>query len=174
MLLNKNIFFCLLLITFSFGLSAQKKKADRLFDKAQYYKAIPKYKKASKTSDNLKKQESLIRLADCYRILKDYKNAEMYYKQAIELGNVKSEVKYDYGYVLKTNNNYTAAMNNFMAYIDEKPNDKKAEYAIKSCQEIKYWQTKPQEYEVKPVDDINSKYAEFCPTVLNDKLVYVG
>lgn len=174
MLLNKNIFFCLLLITFSFGLNAQKKKADKLFDKAQYYKAIPKYKKASKTSDVLAKQESLIRLADCYRLLKDYKNAEIYYKQAIELGNVKSEVKYEYGYVLKTNNNYTAAMNNFMAYIDEKPNDKRAEYAIKSCQEIKYWQTKPQEYEVKNLEDINSKYAEFCPIVLNDKLVYVG
>lgn len=174
MLLNKNIFFCFILITFSLSINAQKKKADKLFDNAQYYKAIPKYKKASKTSDNLKKQESLIRLADCYRLLKDYKNAEIYYKQAIEIGNVKPEVRYDYGYVLKTNNNYTAAMNNFMAYVDEKPNDKKAEYAIKSCQEIKYWQTKPQEYEVKSLDDINSKYAEFCPTVLNNKLVYIG
>lgn len=155
-------------------MNAQKKKADKLFAKAQYYKAIPKYKKASKTSDNFKKQESLVRLGDCYRILKDYKNAEASYKQAIDLGKVNPDVKYDYGYVLKTNNNYTAAMNNFMAYIDEKPDDKKAEYAIKSCQEIKYWQSKPQEYEVKNLETINSKYAEFCPTVLNDKLVYVG
>lgn len=174
MLLNKNIFFCILLIAFSMHISAQKKKADKLFSNAQYYKAIPKYKKASRSSDKLKKQESLIRLADCYRLLKDFKNAEIYYKQAVEIGNVNPEVKYDYGYVLKTNNNYTAAMNNFMAYIDEKPNDKRAEHAIKSCQEIKYWQTKPQEYDVKPIDGINSKYAEFCPTVLNNKLVYVG
>lgn len=174
MLLNKKIYYLMLCYFVAFAAFSQQKKGDRLFAKAQYFKAIPKYKKASKTSDEIKKQQCLVKLGDCYRILKDYKNAELCYQEALSLGKVPAEVRYDYGSVLKTNHNYTAALNNFMAYVDEKPGDKKAQNAIKSCQEIKYWQSKPQEYEVKNLEVFNSKLSEFCPVVLNTKLVYVG
>ncbi len=174
MLLNKKNIVCLLIMSLSLAVSAQKKKADKLYANAQYFKAIPKYKKAVKTSDKDKKQESLIRLADCYRVLNEYSASEKYYKEAVDLGNVAPEVRYNYGNVLKSNNNYNEALNNYMVYLESKPNDKKAENAVKSCKEIKYWQSKPQEYEVKPVEGINSKYSEFCPVTLNDKLVYIG
>ncbi|MBS1638012.1 MAG: OmpA family protein [Bacteroidetes bacterium] len=156
------------------GLFAQKKKADKLYDKLEYYKALPKYVKASKKGDGPEKQESLIRLADCYRMLKDYNHAEEYYKQAVSLGTVTPEVHYNYGNVLKTNTNYTEALNQYTKYLASKPFDKKAEYAVKSCKEIKYWQSKPQEYQVEQVNGVNTKYAEFCPVMVNNRLVYAG
>lgn len=163
-----------LFIVLSTLLFSQQKKADKLYASAQYYKAISKYLKAIKTSNNVAKQQSLIRLADCYRFLNEYKNAEQYYKQAITLGKVDAEVYYNYGNVLKSNNNYNEALAYYYEYLEVNPSDKKATHAVKSCQEIKYWLTKPQEYEVKGVDELNSKQSEFCPVVLNDKLVFVA
>jgi tetratricopeptide (TPR) repeat protein len=141
MMMTSRYQLCLVLALFLLPVAyAQKKKADRLYDKSEYYRAIPRYEKASKKGDNAQKQESFIRLADCYRLLKDYKRSEDCYKQALALGNnVPAETHYYYGNVLKTNANYTEAMNQYTAYLQSKPADKTAENAIKSCREIKHW-----------------------------------
>lgn len=153
---------------------AQKKKGDKYYLKSQYAKAIPYYEKASKKT-GADQQECLVRLGDSYRILSFYKNAEECYKKAIALkGNISPDVFYNYGTVLKCNGKYNEALNQFYAYLEEKPTDSKAKNAIKSCQQIKYWLTKAIEYEVKNVDGINTSKSEFCPTVLNNKLVFVG
>lgn len=174
MLLNHKNIISIALLTFSFGLFAQKKKADKLYDKAQYFKAISYYEKAAKTSNTNQKQESLIKLADCYRVLNEYKKSEDCYRQAIALGKVSPDVNYNYGNVLKSNNNYSEALNNYFVYLEAKPTDKKAEYAIKSCKEIKYWQSKPQEYQVKDVESINTKRSEFSPVLMNNKLIFIA
>ncbi len=174
MLLSKKNIFSIAFLSLSLCIMAQKKKADKLYDKAQYYKAISYYEKAIKTNNATQKQESLIKLADCYRVLNEYKKSETYYREALALGNVNPEVNYNYGNVLKSNNNYSEALNNYMVYLEAKPEDKKATYAVKSSQEIKYWQSKPQEYQVKDLEGINTKRSEFCPAVLNNKLVFIG
>ncbi|MES2514975.1 MAG: OmpA family protein [Bacteroidota bacterium] len=174
MLLTNKYILGIFILSMSFAALAQKKKADKLYAKAQYVKAIPKYEKAIKTNDKTEKQQSLIKLAECYHVLNEYKKSEIYYKEALALGSVAPEVNYDYGNVLKSNNNYSEALNNYMIYLEAKPADKKATYAVKSCQEIKYWQSKPQEYQVKAVDGINTMRSEFCPVLLNNKLVYIG
>ncbi|MBI3520509.1 MAG: OmpA family protein [Bacteroidetes bacterium] len=174
MLLHNKYIFSVVVLLLSFFALAQKKQADKLYAKAEYFKAIPKYEKAIKTSDNAQKQESLIKLAQCYHILNDYKKSEEYYKQALTLGTVNPEVNYEYGDILKNNNNYTEAIANYKIYLAAKPDDKKAAYAVKSCQEIKYWQSKPQEYQVKSMEGVNTNRSEFCPVLLNNKLFYIG
>lgn len=174
MLLNKKIVLNILILSLSFGAYAQKEKGDKLYSKAEYFKAIPKYEKAIKTDDKIIKQESLIKLADCYRVLNEYKKSENCYREAIALGTVNPEVHYNYGNVLKSNNNYSEALKNYAMYLEAKPTDKKAANAIKSCKEIKYWQSKPQEYQINPIENINTAHSEFCPTILNNKLVFVG
>jgi outer membrane protein OmpA-like peptidoglycan-associated protein/tetratricopeptide (TPR) repeat protein len=174
MLLNhKTVISCLLFLISMVSFS-QKKQADKLFLNAQYFRAIPKYEKAIKTTNVKSKQESLLKLADCYRIMGNYKRSEDCYKEAISLGNVTPEVYYNFGNILKNNNNYSEALNNYYLYLEEKPTDKKAENAIKSCKEIKYWLSKPQEYKVTALDKINTKRSEFCPVVLKEKFIYIG
>jgi outer membrane protein OmpA-like peptidoglycan-associated protein len=170
----KKFFFIVPLVLSVSVYQAQKSKADKYYQKSQYSKAIPKYEKASRKAGP-DQQESLIRLAECYRILNEYKKSEEAYKKAFELGNkVDPEVRYNYGQVLKSNNNYTEALNQFFAYLEEKPNDTKANNAVKSCQQIRYWMTKAVEYEVKNVEGVNTLRSEFCPSLLDNKLVYVG
>ena len=157
----------------SCALNAQMKKADKHFSKYNYAKAIPVYEKIAK-SKSPDKQLAMIKLADCYRILNNYTKAENYYAQAISLGKVPSEVNYNYGNVLKSNNKYSEALNQYYAFLEENENSKTAKNAIKSCQEIKYWESKPKEYEIKNLEMINTKRSEFCPVVINNKLYFVA
>ena len=152
---------------------AQKNKADKYYENLQYAKAIPEYEKAVKKNLS-SKQDALIKLADCYRILNEYIKAENYYKEAITLGPASPDTYYNYGNVLKCNNKHSEALNQFYTYLESKPTDVNAKNSIKSCQEIKYWESKPKEYEVKNIEEINTKFAEFCPTIYKDQLVYVG
>ncbi len=164
----------IIILTLSFSLSfAQKKKADKYYEKLRYAKAIPAYEKAVK-SNITDKQDALIKLAECYRILNNYPKAELCYKEAIALGKAPADAYYNYGNVLKSNNKHSEALSQYTAYLESKPADKKALNALKSCQEIKYWESKPKEYAIVNIDAINTKRAEFCPTILNNKLVYVG
>ncbi len=163
------IFFVLLLVL---GV-AQMKKAEKHFSKFNYAKAIPAYEKVSKGKSN-DKQVALIKLADCYRILNNYTKAESYYAQALSMGKVPTEVNYNYGNVLKSNNKYSEALSQYYVYLEDNEKSVTAKNAIKSCQEIKYWESKPKEYEVKNVESINTKRSEFCPIIINNKLVFVA
>ncbi|MBP8034250.1 MAG: OmpA family protein [Bacteroidia bacterium] len=162
-----------ILLLVSFVGVAQMKKAEMQFSKYNYAKAIPSYEKVAK-GKSPDKQAAMIKLADCYRILNNYSKAESYYAQAISIGKVPAEVNYNYGNVLKSNNKYSEALSQYYAYLEENENSKTAKNAIKSCQEIKYWESKPKEYEIKNIESINTKRSEFCPVILNNKLIFVA
>jgi outer membrane protein OmpA-like peptidoglycan-associated protein/tetratricopeptide (TPR) repeat protein len=164
-----SIFFCFISII---GVS-QMKKAEKDFSKFNYAKAIPAYEKVIK-GNSKDKQEALIKLADCHRILNNYAKAESYYAQALSLGKVPVIVNYNYGNVLKSNNKYSEALNQYYVYLEDNETSKTAQNAIKSCQEIKYWESKPKEYEIVNIESINTKRSEFCPVIVNGKLVFVA
>ena len=164
-----SIFFCFISII---GVS-QMKKAEKDFSKFNYAKAILAYEKVIKGKSK-DKQEALIKLADCHRILNNYAKAESYYAQALSLGKVPVIVNYNYGNVLKSNNKYSEALNQYYVYLEDNETSKTAQNAIKSCQEIKYWESKPKEYEIVNIESINTKRSEFCPVIVNGKLVFVA
>ena len=168
-----NIYITTFLLIISFVNFAQMKKADKHFLKYNYVKAIPAYEKIAK-GKSPDKQLAMIKLADCYRILNNYSKAESYYSQAIALGKVPAEVNYNYGNVLKSNNKYSEALSQYYVFLEDNANSKTAKNAIKSCQEIKYWESKPKEYEVKNIESINTKRSEFCPVVINNILFFVA
>lgn len=152
---------------------AQMKKAEKQFSKYNYAKAIPAFEKVSK-GKSADKQTAMIKLADCYRILNNYAKAESYYAQALSLGKVPVIVNYNYANVLKSNNKYSEALNQYYVYLEDNETSKIAQNAIKSCQEIKYWESKPKEYEIVNIESINTKRSEFCPVLVNGKLVFVA
>ncbi|MEI8137556.1 MAG: OmpA family protein, partial [Bacteroidota bacterium] len=76
--------------------------------------------------------------------------------------------------ILKTNNKYQEAVDEYTSYIKLSPNDANAKNAIKFCQEIKYYTSKPIEYEVKNIEKINSAKSEFSPFIINNKLMFIA
>jgi tetratricopeptide (TPR) repeat protein len=172
--MNKNkirISFLILFVT-NLGL-AQMKKAEKHFSNFNYAEAIPCYEKVLKGKSN-DRQEAMIKLADCFRILNNYSQAEKYYAQAISTGKVPAVVNYNYGNILKSNNKYEEALNQYTIFLAENTTSKTAQNAIKSCREIKYWESKPKEYDVKNIESINTNRSEFSPVIINNKLVFVA
>jgi outer membrane protein OmpA-like peptidoglycan-associated protein/tetratricopeptide (TPR) repeat protein len=173
-MLNKRTLILLFSLACPLLFFSQLKKGDKLAANANYIKAIDKYKKAAKGNSSAK-QEAYLKLADCYKKINDYQNAETYYKNALAItSNVPAEVFYNYGQVLKTNNKYPEAVDQYSNYIKLKPNDANASKALKFCREIKYYMSRPIEYEVKNIEKINTEKSEFSPIAFNNKLAFVA
>lgn len=172
--MKKNILILVVyFLLISFANFAQMKKADKHFLNYDYAKAIPAYQKVVKgKSEN--KQSAMIKLADCYRVLNNYEKAETYYSQAVSLGNVPADVHYNYGNILKSNYKYEEALNQYHTFLKLNENSETAKNAVKSCLEIKYWESKPREYEIKNIESINTNRSEFSPIVVNNKLIFVA
>lgn len=168
----KNLLFivsCLL----SLVCCAQYKEGVKYYEGYQYNKAIPYLKKAS-NKNNAHKTDATIKLADCYRNIKDYKNAETYYKQALEQDNSDMLAHYNYATVLKNNSKYDEALKEFSVYLRSNPDDIRVKNAIKSFQDIKVWQSLPKEYEVTNLSEINTQKSEFSPVLYDSKLFYTS
>ena len=66
---------------------AQKRKIDRAYEfykAGEYYEAIDYFKDAySKTKDKEIKADMVFMVSECYRMINDPKNAELWYKKAV-------------------------------------------------------------------------------------------
>ncbi len=167
-------FISLLLFIFLFThLSAQYKQGLKFYNRFDYYKAIEKFKCAIKPGSK-NYTDALIKLADSYRFIRDFKDASTYYKMAIESGPVDVMTHYYYGIALKSNNRYEEALLEFSAYLKENPTDSKAKNAVKSCTEMKAALSVGQEYTAVNLSTINTKHSEFCPVLYGKELVFIS
>jgi outer membrane protein OmpA-like peptidoglycan-associated protein len=160
----------LLLIIIANGLFAQLKKANKYYDNYDYKKAIPLYRKAAKKGS----PEAIEKLANAYRLTKDYQNAELTYAELMKLPNFDVINHFYYGLVLKNNKKLDEAKEQFKIYTNAAPNDRIAQLSVKSCDEIKLWINKTQQFEVALIPNINSPHSDFSPVYFKDQMVFVS
>ncbi|TXC82026.1 OmpA family protein [Luteibaculum oceani] len=158
---SSRISLCLLLTAFVIG-SCSKQNLYIAQDYQKDYKyadAITFYKKAV---ENNPSKEAVKGLAECYRILRDYPLAEVWYGKAYSMDNRNPEVVYQYAMMLKANGKYDEAISFFNAYKKVQPTDSLyANLQIKGCNMAAKWMEEPLDYELANRDDINSPYSEF-------------
>lgn len=169
----KKVRFVILFILVILGntLFAQLKKANKYYDNFDYPKAIQFYKKALNKKESA---EALEKLANSYRLTKDYKNAELIYSQLMKQPNFPAINHFYYGLVLKNNNKIDEAKEQFKIYTNIAPTDKIGELSVRSCDEIKLWISKTQQFEVALVPNINSTHSDFSPVYFKDQMVFVS
>lgn len=154
---------------------AQMAKGDKYFDNGEYIKAIPCYKKETRSKDTQKKQEALIKLANLYKLTNQYAKADDSYKKLFELNaDQPKEVVFNYAQILKAENKYEEAAEQYTNYIKLSPNDETAKNALKFCKEIKYYLSRPIEYSVKNIETINTDKSEFSPFVMGNRLMFIA
>ncbi|RED49305.1 OmpA family protein [Seonamhaeicola aphaedonensis] len=98
----KNYILVCILLTVSLTASAQygkQKKADTLFNKFSFVKATETYLELLENKYN--EDYVVRRLADCYALMRDAKNAAKYYKKAVAQENVPIEYYYNYAQALR-------------------------------------------------------------------------
>jgi peptidoglycan-associated lipoprotein len=151
---------------------AQKRKAERAYDffyAGEYFLAIDHFKDTySKSKDKAIKADMVYMVAECYRLMNDPRNAEIWYKKAVKTSYSKPEAQYWFAVSLKKNGKYQLAIEEFKKYKQLMPADPKADQEIRSCELAVEWLRNPEAYKVDEIKDINSKDADFSPAFARD------
>ncbi|MBL4652825.1 MAG: OmpA family protein [Flavobacteriales bacterium] len=160
----------ILLLVVQLGFS-QVKKADKYFASLQYEEAIPLYLKAMKKGND---SAAVINLAESYRLIQDYKSAEVYYKRASELYPKNADVQLKYGQMLKSNSKLNEAKEVFVVYANRNPSDASGKNYVLSCDRVRSWSVQTPGFEVKNEEGLNSENSDFSPMPFGNGVAFVS
>ena len=169
---NIRLFLLVLALVAFIPVFAQLKKANKFYNRLQYSKAIPLYKKVVKKKNP--PAQAIINLADCYRLTKNYPEAEAMYAKAVTTDSKQPIVHFYYAEVLKNNNKLEDAKFQYAMYSKLAPGNKTAELKVRSIEDIKILLNRTPQYDVSNVKDLNSEASEFSPSVYKDGLAFVS
>ena len=159
--------FLLLILILPQDAFSQVRKSERAYASykaGEYFDAIDSFKNTySKTKDKALKAEMVFMVAECYRIINDPKNAEVWYKKAVKSTFAKPEAQYWYAESLKKNGKYDLAVIEYKRYKQIVPGDARADLGIRSCELALEWTKNPEQYKVEEIKDLNSKDFDFSP-----------
>lgn len=152
-------------LSFSFAVMAQNlKDADQAFEAGKYYTAIEYYKKVL---PKVKKKEEKARIhfqvAQSYRFLGDWKNAESWYTRVTKTGYPDDRATLYLAQAKLFNEKYDEALIEFQKYKAAVPDDVAAANGIKACENAQQWKEQPSRWRVENVPQINSKEFDFSP-----------
>lgn len=150
--------------------NAKLQKGDALFKAGAYFEAIELYKgELDKIQqDKAELSKYLNKIATCYRLIGNARQAELWYAKAILRNASDPKVYYYYAEMLKMGEKYDVALENYQKYKQLIPNDKLADVGIRSCELAKQWIATPSGYELTNVRSINTKQSEFSPAYGSD------
>lgn len=161
----------LLLALFSTDLPAQKKRADKRFERMDYAPAAKLYNRVlEKTPTDV---ESMERLAYCYRMNNDSRNAEYWYNRAIKAGPGDPRVYFYYAEALMNNEKWEDAKPWLEKYLVDRSWDKVAINRLASVANKDKFMLDSARYEILPTN-INTPEAEFSPVVYRNSLVFAS
>lgn len=166
----------LLLALFSFDASAQKanlQRGNKEYDRFNYQKAIPLYLQVLDKADV---PEAKIKLAESYRRVNNWTEAEYWYGQIVHLPDAKPIYSLYYGKALQANGKCDLAKEWFEDYSRREPDDLRGKLLSKACtkDEIERMINKCNFcYEIQPVP-INTKYDDFSPMFVDGGLVFAS
>ncbi|MES2681786.1 MAG: OmpA family protein [Bacteroidota bacterium] len=172
----KKLYIIIFIFSF-FNIFSQLEKGDKFYNKSQYVKAIPCYKKVVKSTAASKKdkQEAYTKLGNSYRRTGENEKAADSYSQALTFKTknaATAEFLYNYAQVLKASGKYPEAAEQYGNYLKINPNDVAVKNAMRFCQDIKVYLAKPLEYSVKNAPTINTEHSEFSSFAHDNQLMF--
>lgn len=157
----------LLSVFFSVNAFAQKnfyKEAEKKFNTFEYFGAIDLYKASYKNGAKKYKVECLWKIAECYRLINDPKQAEVYYQKGIKAKCTQATLATLYlADMLKVQEKYAEAKDHYEQYKKEVPSDKRGDNGVKSCELAQQWKDNPTRYKVENMVQFNSKDWDYAP-----------
>lgn len=174
--MNKKLLVSFLFLGFiSFTAIAQRDyigDADYAFSQKRYYEAIALYKTAYSKIKNDKGQKArlLFRTAECYRLVNNTPEAEVWFDKVIKTNYPDPVVYLHYAAMLKANQKYEDAIIQYNIYKEKVPGDPRGDYGIQNCELAKKWIENPSRFEVENEKRFNSKDDDFCPKYADPKL----
>jgi len=137
-------------------------KASKRANGYEYAEAIPILEKIIEKNKK-DKDEAVVMLADCYRMVNEDEKAAKYYALALNQDSPDPMVYFNYGQTLRTLERYNEAGEQFRKFASLLPDDKRGELLAGFCDEIGMWLDMPVVNEPQNVASLNSPYADFSP-----------
>jgi peptidoglycan-associated lipoprotein len=147
----------------SFAQTNRIKRANALYEASGYFEAIELYRR---DLDKVSREEMgfyLTRIGDCYRLIGNARQAEIWYSKAILRNPPDPRVYYYYAEMLKMGEKYDEALEQYQKYKELVPNDPLTDTGIQSCELAKKWIESPSGYEIVNMRAINSRQSDFSP-----------
>lgn len=180
-MLNKNykpmkkILLLLVSIAISFAslqnLNAQKSaliKANKYYTALDYSKAIPYYERVLKKTEG--DIETMIKLAECYRLTNDVNAAADMYAKVVNQPNSAPIYKYYYAQSLMSQGEHKKAEE----YLKQYQEDSRSESFIKSINELSKYYKDSSNYTLQKAK-FNTKFSDFSPYVLDDgRVIFIS
>ncbi len=173
----KNVIILLIFISSTLNpssLYAQRKrdriqKAEATFNAGGYYEAIDLYKNAyNKIKDRNKRNEIVFKIAECYRIIGESRQAEIWYRKVINRDLQDPVIFLRYAEMLMMRENYGEAAEQFKRYKELVPDDPRGETGLRSSQLAAQWIENPTNYVVEEMRFFNSRQRDFSPAFAED------
>ncbi len=170
--LNSKYFFAFAFWLLAFSSFAQMDKADKLFADYKYAQAIELYKPIA-DKGNIR---AVRKIAECYRKINDYDNAEKYYAIVVADKNAIPKSFLYYGQMLMTNEKYDDAKIWLQKYLALKPDNDTAiaRTLLVSCEKSKSGVAAERKIIVKNLKDLNSPASDFCAMPYEDGIVFTS
>jgi peptidoglycan-associated lipoprotein len=167
--MNLRIFYFLLLfvlITIENAWSQSKRleRADAAYQTGEYFLAIDLYKDAyNAVSDKDIRTEIVFKTGECYRKINDSRQAEVWYKKAINRNYSNPLVYLYYANALQMNEKFDDAIIEYQRYSELRPEDSRGRNGLISCQLAKEWMANPTAYQISEMQFFNSRQSDFSP-----------
>lgn len=147
------------------------KDADAQFNLFNYSRAIDLYEQAYKKKETLYTAE---RLAECYTLTQNYKQAESWYAIAVGLPKTNPENVLNYAKALQSNSKYAEAKNQYQKYIDLKKDIPLEEQRIwlLSCDSAIRWMKNPTDIRITNEKTLNSAQSDWGAASYQNKVVF--
>lgn len=148
--------------------TARLKRANAFYEAGGYFEAVELYRR---DLDKVPKEEMgvyLQRIAECYRLMGDARQAEIWYSKAIMRDAPDPKVFFYYAEMLKMGEKYDEAIEQYQKHKELVPNDPLSAVRVESCELAKKWKETPAGYEIVNMRAINSKQSDFSPAYASD------
>ncbi len=178
--MKKSILFLIVSLLFVIcqPVDAQRKekdlKANSAYEAGEYYLAIDLYKKAyNKVSEKTKKAEIVYKIAECYRITGDSRQAVLWYKKSLQLDYQNPALYLRYGQVSLKNKKYENSKEQYEKYVELVPDDPRGAWGIESVRIAEDWMDNPTGYIVENMRYFNSYQRDWNPAYSNEDFIEV-
>jgi outer membrane protein OmpA-like peptidoglycan-associated protein/tetratricopeptide (TPR) repeat protein len=120
------------------------------YNNMEYNKAIVRFEKY--LQKKVEPIDSKIKLADSYRMINDFENAEKWFSKIVDLPESEDINMFHYGRILMSLGKYEQAKNWFEKYLKKAPDDFVAEMLLASCQSVDEFKKDTTLFSVKEAD----------------------
>jgi len=146
-------------------------KADKRVTFYEYAIAVPILEKIIE-KDKEGKEDAMVMLADCYRLMNNEEKAAELYAQIIKFDSIDPINYYYYGQALRTLGKYEIAREQFLLYANLAPDDPRGPLFAEYSEQIQEMLDQANKYDVHNIKSVNTENSEFSPIIHANGIVF--